>query len=260
MLSRDAQQPQRLVLMYHGTRPGQTRPESEYSISSARFVEQLDLLRDLGWDTVRADELSNIPSDAPPSVAITFDDGYRDNYEGAFLPLVERNMRATWYLVSAKIGDSADWLTAAPTGERALMDMGQLKELASAGMELGAHTRTHADLLTLDKAQLEDEVAGCKRELEDLLGSEVASFAYPFGRFDAASVAACENAGYQSACTTRPGLYHQSESPLEVRRVTVFRDDTLGEFARKLVFSSNHTAWADMARYALARVKDRIRH
>ena len=64
------------------------------------------------------------------------------------------------------------------------MDWAQLREVAEAGVEIGAHSVTHPDLRTLDGARLGEEVSACRKALEDGLGRPVSTFAYPFGFYD----------------------------------------------------------------------------
>ncbi len=242
-----------LLLMYHGTTPGRQRPASRYSIASEHFHAQLDLLVEYGWHSacLRDCEAAALP---PQSVFITFDDGYANNYEGAFLPLLARGLRATWFMVSAQ--SRAEWLDA-PEAERRLLAPSQMIEMDQAGMEIGSHTRTHADLTAITDAQRHAELRGARQELETLLNHSVDSFAYPYGRHNAATVQDCA-AVYARACTVRPGRLASARDPHRLRRVTVFADDTLGEFARKLVFASNDTRWRTVAGYGLRRAGARL--
>ena len=60
----------------------------------------------------------------------------------------------------------------------------QIGYWSTQGIEFGSHTRNHADLTTLDKEQLEEEIAGSACDMASLLGSRVASFAYPYGFYN----------------------------------------------------------------------------
>lgn len=80
-----------------------------------------------------------------------------------------------------------------------------LRELASMGWEVGAHSRTHPDLTRLDDRALAEEVLGAKVVLEDRLGQPVRAFAYPYGRYDG-RVRASMRAAYRMACTTVMGV------------------------------------------------------
>ena len=243
--------------MYHGTTTGRKEPSSEYSISSSRFVAQLDLLKTLGWQTACVRDLADVQSLPPLTVIITFDDGLANTYAGAFEPLMERAMRATWFVVTGSPGAHAKWLDA-PYRERAMLDHTQLITMAQAGMEIGCHTRTHPDLTTLDALSLREEIAGARADLRDLLAEDVVSFAYPYGRFNRDAVDAVRAAGFSFACSTRPGWLGATPDPYLLRRVTIFRNDSLGSFARKLAFAANDVRWRRMTKYAFNRIAARL--
>jgi peptidoglycan/xylan/chitin deacetylase (PgdA/CDA1 family) len=246
-----------IVLMYHGTPGAGVRPLSAYSVPADRFAAQLDFLGAAGWATATVAELADAGSLPPRTALLTFDDGYFDNYEGAFRPLLERGMRATWFVASGGIGRYADW-TAQRNEQTAMMTNAQLRELAGHGMEIGSHSVTHPRLPGLPPARLRREVARSKTDLEDLLGRPVASFAYPYGLYDDGVVAAVAAAGYRHACTTRCGWHRLRESPLLIRRVTVFGRDSLGAFARKLAFADNEVGWRRLLPYLAARTGARL--
>ncbi|MDE0895244.1 MAG: polysaccharide deacetylase family protein, partial [Planctomycetota bacterium] len=66
--------------------------------------------------------------------------------------------------------------------DKLYMTWEQAQELADAGVELGAHTRTHAILSTLSPEENLAEVNGSARAMEKRLGHSPEVFAYPFGR------------------------------------------------------------------------------
>jgi peptidoglycan/xylan/chitin deacetylase (PgdA/CDA1 family) len=142
--------------------------------------------------------------------------------------------------------------------ENQLLSRGQLVEMAENGMEIAAHTRTHRDLSVLDHSEVTDEVLGSRRDLEEILGMPVTSFAYPFGRWNEMVVDTVRSAGFRLACGVRPGWADTANETFLLRRVTVFAQDTAGEFARKLVFASNDVNWKKMTAYFAARIRDRI--
>ena len=246
-----------LILMYHGTTPGDIKPSSRYSTTANSFIDQINIIKNFGWNTVCIRDLCNPEKLPSRALAITFDDGYRNNYAGAYLPLLERGMCATWFIVSHERGRYARWM-GPRNDENLLLSHEQLAEMAASGMEIGAHTRTHPDLSRMDKSEVSSEVAGSKVELEDELGMSVVSFAYPFGRWNEVAVDAVRSAGYTFACGVRPGWVNTGTEALLLRRVTVFADDTPGSFARKLVFATNEANWVKMAGYLAARVRDRV--
>lgn len=244
------------ILMYHGTPRGE--PSSRYSLNETSFARQLDILSEMGWHTARISELITLETLPPKTVFITFDDGYKDNFEYAFPHLMDRGMTATWYVVTGKVGERADWLDFKNASEAVLMNARDLRSMLDAGMEIGSHTISHPDLKQCEAAHLSAEVIESKRQLEDLLSHDVATFAYPFGRFSEAAVERVREAGYRFACSVRAGFYNPEVHPLLLPRVTVFRGDSIGEFARKLIFASNDTRWRTLIQYGFARLKDRL--
>ena len=61
------------------------------------------------------------------------------------------------------------------------MSWDELREIADNGIEIGAHTSTHASLSRLTGPELSYEISGCKNKLEGKLGLVVNNFCYPNG-------------------------------------------------------------------------------
>jgi peptidoglycan/xylan/chitin deacetylase (PgdA/CDA1 family) len=139
-------------------------------------------------------------------VVLTFDDAWADNHTNALGPLSSHRLPATLYVPSRLLGKPG------------YMTRAQLLEMASCGVTVGAHSRTHADLPACSPGELQREVTGSKEDLEDLLGKQVASFAYPTGLLNDEVVAAVAAAGFASAVTTRPGWWRPMAHPLRIPR------------------------------------------
>jgi len=245
-----------VVLMYHAIDPPRQPSGWSWAITADRFASHLDVLVAMGIRTLRLDGVEGAVGTGP-AVVITFDDGYADNHEWALPALVARRQTATWFIPSATLGAGADWLDGGDKG-RPLMARHQLEELLAAGMEIGGHGRRHRALTGLSSDEVEREVRGCREDLEGLFGIPVASFAYPYGRYDAATRAAANDAGYRYACTTRPGWWGSDSDLLQVRRVAIFADDTPARLARKLCFADNDVRWRTIARYYTSRIRARV--
>ncbi|AMK78245.1 MULTISPECIES: polysaccharide deacetylase family protein [Methylomonas] len=244
-----------IVLMYHGTPAAQ--PESHYSIHADLFAKHLGYLQQEGWTTVLFKDLQNAETLPEKSVVITFDDGYEDNYPGAFLPLMANGMKATWFIATDCIGKHAHWL-GNPSTQSRMLTAERLLEMHAAGMEIASHTCSHPDLSVLNLDQQRLELSKAKVVLEDLLSTQVSSLAYPFGRFNADSVTAAQQTGYSIACTTRPGWFDSESNPYMVRRIAIFSGDSVSTLARKLSFADNDVSWKKMTRYYADRVWDKL--
>jgi peptidoglycan/xylan/chitin deacetylase (PgdA/CDA1 family) len=170
----------------------------------------------------------------PKSLAITLDDGFRDNYDQAFSILEQNEFTATIFLVTSYIDtDRLPTLTRTdyvPTP----LTWDQVKEMYEHGIEFGSHTLTHPMLSQVPLDQVRREVAESKRVIEDRLGTEVRFFCYPRGDFSAAVQQVVQEEGYQAACTIVPGVNDWKTDLFTLRRTYVSRHDTVSEFAKKI--------------------------
>jgi peptidoglycan/xylan/chitin deacetylase (PgdA/CDA1 family) len=155
------------------------------------------------------------------SLVLTFDDGYRSVYEEAF-PLLERyGMCATVFLT---VGESRKTELASrlpPLNGRSMMSWREIGKMQSAGIAFGAHTLTHVDLTQALPDRAEAEICQSKATIEDALGTPVASFAYPYGRFDQASVAIARQ-HFACACSDKLGLLSPDCDPYTLERVDAY--------------------------------------
>lgn len=245
-----------LILMYHATVPGNKKQKFIYSIDSPRFWRHLDLLEKMGWHTACIRDLNKKDELPAKTVIITFDDGFANNYEGAFLPLLKRGMKATWFITSGCINSYSTWLDC-HLNDR-MLSSDQLREMHRQGMEIGSHTISHPDLTTLTEEELEHEIGQSKQQLEEIVNAPVVSFAYPYGRYHHKAVESVRKNGYSFACSVRPGWYSCRANDYELPRITIFSGDSPGIFARKLVFGSNDVSWNQIIRYYQKRLVARV--
>jgi len=76
-----------------------------------------------------------------------------------------------------------------------------VRELLRSGMSIGGHSRSHRDLTRLRSSEAKAEIAGCKHDLEELLGIRIRFFAYPGGAFNREVAQLVRQAGYDAACS-----------------------------------------------------------
>jgi peptidoglycan/xylan/chitin deacetylase (PgdA/CDA1 family) len=258
LLHRQAGRRGPLMLMYHSVRPGNTRPDWPWAISMGRFREQLDFLVAEGWTTATMRGIAEATDDWPQrTVVISFDDGYVDNL-AACEELHKRGMCATWFIVTGSIGQAPAW-EANGRPDMRLLDGSEIREMHATGMEIGSHTARHMRLPEMRDEVISEELSSSKKSLEDLLGVDIQSFAYPYGAWDARCEAAVRQAGYRYACTTRTGLALKDKHPLRIRRLAVFNHDHAGSLARKLSLTTNDADWNNVFHYLSARALARIR-
>jgi len=211
--------------MYH--RMGLPRLSSlvaGHYVAPLLFSSQLDYLTVRDWSAVGLESLvekSRFGRAAErDEYAITFDDGYLSVYRYAFPALLERRMTATVYVVSGAIDGTNEWDRRAGDQSEPMMTRAQVREMAERGFEIGSHTLTHPHLTGLTEAELTRELTDSKHQLEDVIGREVVSFAYPYGDYDDRVMAAAIAAGYRNAVSTRLGVVGRT-SVFEIPRVNV---------------------------------------
>ena len=223
------------VLLYHAF--GRAERPSRFVVARRAFARQMKLLSVLGFDVVAYGELAaglargELP--ARRTAVVTIDDGYADNVDAAQI-LARHGFVATIFVVSGRVGGVNDWSDGPPLRGRPLLSREQIAELRRAGIELGAHTKTHRSLPELDAAGVVAEVAASRAELQE----PVPTFAYPYGRADRRAVAAVADAGFVSACTTRPRLARLDDDPLLVPRLEIKGTDSLARFFLKVWFGA----------------------
>ena len=219
------------ILMYHvvTTAPANA-PYPELYVPRASFAAQVAWLVRRGYHAVTLQQVfdswrgaKKLPS---KPIVFSFDDGYLSQVTNA-LPVLKarrwpgvlnlefRNLQPVWGI--------------RPPGVRKLL---------AAGWELGAHTLTHPDLTKVDAARLREEVTGSRTAIRKMFHVPVNFFCYPAGRYDAAVIAAVQQAGYLGATTTDYGLARPGDL-YTLARVRINGSDGVGGLAAKLTALSS---------------------
>jgi peptidoglycan/xylan/chitin deacetylase (PgdA/CDA1 family) len=102
-----------------------------------------------------------------------------------------------------------------------IMSDEQLCAWHDAGMEVGAHSRTHPHLPGCSDNELKNEIEGSKADLETLTGTTVTQFCYPYGDLDERISSAVKNAGFDAATTTQRGRARVGDNHFLLRRILV---------------------------------------
>jgi peptidoglycan/xylan/chitin deacetylase (PgdA/CDA1 family) len=218
------------ILMYHSVSPSTAADPHQLRVHPRRLDAQLRALRRLGLRGVSMGELlrAHEKGEAARLVGLTFDDGYVDFLEHAVPVLESHGMTATVYVVAGRLGGHNDW----DTGPRLpLMDVEQVRAVATAGQEIGSHGLTHVHLAGASSAVLKREVDESRHILEDVLQGPVDEFCYPYGSFDATAAEAVRAAGYAHGTVTKD---YTAPGPFTLPRFFVGEQDTFGRLLAKL--------------------------
>lgn len=221
-----------VILGYHGiTRAPLRHDLSMLLVRPERFRAQIELLLEAGFRFVTVAELVRLAAggEPPPGyAAISFDDGMRNNHDTALPILSDYGIAATVYITIGFIGGESPWIGAA--SDRSMLDREEIRELAAAGWELGAHTMTHPDLSQLDYESARREIHNSKVALEAITGVPVETFAYPFGHYNQTALAAAAASGLTAAVATGRG----GGGTYDLRRAMVGAADPMAIFVLKL--------------------------
>ncbi|PHS01542.1 MAG: xylanase, partial [Blastopirellula sp.] len=198
-----------MSLFYH--RVADDHPNG-WTISRSGFEQQLDWLQE-NVELVSLYEaqqrIKNRYNDKP-CVAITFDDGYAENCEHALPLLIKRKIPCTYFVCTSHIVNGLPFPHDVERGTPFPPNtVEQLKALAGSGIEIGAHTRTHANLgIINDEQQLQDEVIDATRHLEQLIDRPIRYFAFPYGmpeNLNDRTFQLCKEAGLHGVCSAYGG-------------------------------------------------------
>ena len=175
------------------------------------------------------------------SLVINIDDGYRRNIE--LVPVCARHgVEPTLYLCShvagtrrrfwsklasgrskhlrlvenrrllAKLRDEADYIPEREFKSREALSSSEIATMAPQ-FDFQSHGRYHFSLLTLDDAELSEELAASRKQVEVLTAGSCEHFSYPYGDYSQREIRAAKAAGYKTARTTRAGWVSSRSDP-----------------------------------------------
>ncbi len=200
------------VLMYHRLSDSVVlEDEAFYTVSPARFEEQMRAIRAAGYRVARAEELgrAEVPERA---VVVTFDDGSSSDFALALPVLLSLGLTAAFFVNPARVG------------QKHFMSWEQIAALASAGMSIGSHGLDHRLLDGLAAAELERQLADSKAMLEERLGVPVALLSLPGGSGEKAAPALARRLGYKMVFGSVPAPVEGGEEVIP--RFAIRRHET----------------------------------
>jgi peptidoglycan/xylan/chitin deacetylase (PgdA/CDA1 family) len=169
------------ILFHHlvSDRPHRMGISTEHFLRHVRFLQehyQIVSLRQ-AIEMLRANRVTQ------PTLVLTFDDGYRENFINLRAVIEETGVPVTMFISSDYVTRQIEFEHDVEAGQHGFYPLTwpQLLELHAFGVEIGSHTRTHFNCGSGDITRLQDEIAGSKTELENHLGRPIDFFSFPFG-------------------------------------------------------------------------------
>lgn len=213
-------------------------------VSPRRFESHLMALQDAGYVGIAPSVLRETLETGRPlperSILLTFDDGYANFAEYAWDICQKYGFPAVVFPISSYIGRENLWDKTVTRFRH--LNWSQLRELASAGVVIGAHTVSHPFLPHLSNERAFAEMADSKKALEDGLGIPVSLFSYPYGDWTPTVAKLAEYAGFEMTFSLDPRLPATWENRFALPRMAIYGIDSPKAVLTK-VGVHGETAW-----------------
>jgi peptidoglycan/xylan/chitin deacetylase (PgdA/CDA1 family) len=235
------------ILAYHNPDPGTFEKHIRYLKRRFHFItitELVQAIKNDDWTSIR-----------PNSVAITIDDGYKENYKLVSL-FAKYALCPTIYLCSHIVNTNRHyWYESGPDEIRGLKKANHAQLLHTlkekhgyepdkeyedrqalndeemkamvAYADFQSHSRYHPILTKCDSPEVKSEIAGSKIKLEALLNKSITHFSYPNGDYSDREVQELMDSGYESARTLDVGWNHRKTDPYKLKAMAIQDDANL---------------------------------
>lgn len=198
------------ILMYHSI--SDEDPNNNLLVPTAMFEEQMAWLEEHNFTTMNMDEvLESMETGKVPKrpVAITFDDGYANNYTSAFPSLKKHKLKATFFIITDGVDNGY------------YMSSDNLKEMREAGMSIENHTANHLELNNLSKSDAYESIKKAQDYLRNVIGSDGNYLCYPVGKYNDETIQIEKELGIKAAVTTKGGIASSNDGFYTLKRVRI---------------------------------------
>ena len=217
------------VIVYHavGAPP---EPDDHYGlfVSEESFAEQMAFLAHHRQVVTLETGLSG-QLGTRPSVAITFDDGYRNNLTMAAPILNAYGLPATVFVATGWLGRRSDWIDYPDTCDTVIMTRDELAEIEKLGIRVESHGHAHIDMAQGDPSSVADDVRESQLVIQDAVGRQPTFLAFPWGNHTETARRTVEELGFAGAFS----IDRPSDGRFAMSRTTVSRATGRFTFAFK---------------------------
>jgi peptidoglycan/xylan/chitin deacetylase (PgdA/CDA1 family) len=228
------------ILMYHKVLLAPEATKHKIFVTQQQFAQHMQFLAKQNFTPITfkdyfafRDGKKNLENFPEKPIILTFDDAYINNLDNALPILKKYNFKAVLYALGDLQVQNNHWDVKYGEPAHQLMSPEQLKIMAASGIEIGAHSMTHANLVKLDHDACQREIVESKKNLEKLLGESVISFAYPYGNYNDSVKTLTQQAGFRCAVATDNGGLFLEDDLYAIFRVSIMPRDKYWQFWKK---------------------------
>ena len=217
------------ILMYHSIADNHDK-----SVSINSFEMQMKLMKKMGYQTINFSGLNK--NVTKKNFLITFDDGYENLITNALPILKKLGFSATCFIVTNMLNKYNVWdENRGDYKKMKLMNIDHVYEWVSNGFEIGSHTKDHLDLTSLNINKKKEQIIDSKNFIKEVLGINLASFAYPFGSFNDETIKIVKQY-YDFAVTTKPSKYNPNKfDNMKLPRISINKKTSIFKFLLKIL-------------------------
>lgn len=208
-----------IVLGYHSIDDS----GSSISVAPNEFEDQMNFLFLRGYTTtILREYVDSIMMNKPiPSkrIVLTFDDGYKNNYDIAFPILKAFGFTATIFLVTGFMDKVDSWEKDNEIPSLSLLSWNEVIEMKKYGIDFQPHSHSHPSLTNLSPDEVKTEIISSKREIESRLNQEAKIFSYPYGKYDERVIKTLKDLGFKAAVTSLFGWNYRPINLFRIERI-----------------------------------------
>lgn len=200
------------ILMYHSI--SDSNPNNNLLVPVKQFEAEVKWLKENGFtpmlldDVVKAYNTGYVPK---KPVAITFDDGYADNYSDAYRILKGNGMKGTFFIITNNTDKDGYYLNSS-----------MLKEMHDNGMGIENHTSRHIEFTNISRDDKITIIKEGQEALKEKVGVDSKFICYPVGKYDEETIEVEREIGIQAAVTTEYGISSANDGLYSLKRVRIF--------------------------------------
>jgi peptidoglycan/xylan/chitin deacetylase (PgdA/CDA1 family) len=199
---------------------------TEWTMPTQTFLDQMRWLR-RNFELISLEETQRRMRGGVndrPAVHVTFDDGYADNCRIAIPWLLQERVPCTYFVTVRNARERRPFDHDLKCGvDLAPNSLDEIRAIAKAGIEIGAHTYTHRDLGKLsDPTALNQELVVARQELGVAIGRPVRYFSFPIGlhaNLSCQAFALAAQCGYEGVCSAYGGYNYPGDDPFHLQRI-----------------------------------------